>query len=83
MKREFTSDREGKLAKTIEQQTSKIPSDMYLWAAIGSMAVSAALELKGDHKRSMFIGQWAPSLLILGVYNKLVKQMGSDKFDES
>jgi hypothetical protein len=26
----------------------------------------------------MFVGQWAPTVLILGLYNKLVKQLGSD-----
>ena len=26
-----------------------------------------------------FGGQWAPTFLILGVYNKLVKQLGSDR----
>ena len=25
---------------------------------------------------SLFIGQWAPTLLLLGVYNKIVKVMG-------
>jgi hypothetical protein len=30
---------------------------------------------------SLFVGQWAPTLLILGVYNKLVKQLGSDSID--
>jgi hypothetical protein len=24
------------------------------------------------------VGQWAPTLLMLGLYNKLVKQLGSD-----
>ena len=29
----------------------------------------------------MFVGQWTPTLLILGLYNKLVKQHGSDFTD--
>ena len=28
---------------------------------------------------SLFIGQWAPTFLIFGLYNKLVKQLGSDR----
>ena len=28
--------------------------------------------------RVTFVGQWAPTFLILGLYNKLVKQLGSD-----
>src|SRR4051812_32787799 len=35
--------REGTVARTIEQQTAKIPSDVFLWAAIGSIGVSLAL----------------------------------------
>jgi hypothetical protein len=69
---------EGQVARTIEQQTAKLPSDLFLWAAVGSMAASAAFQLVGNRNTSVFIGQWAPTFLILGVYNKLVKQMGSD-----
>ena len=70
--------REGAVAKTIEQQTAKVPSDAFLWAAIGSMAVSASLHMMGNKDTSVFVGQWAPTFLILGLYNKLVKQLGSD-----
>jgi len=69
---------EGQVAGAIEEQTAKLPSDLFLWAAIGSMAASATFHLVGNRHTSVFIGQWAPTILILGVYNKLVKQMGSD-----
>lgn len=72
---------EGKVARTIEQQTAKLPSDTFLWAAGASMAVSAALQAMGNRQASVFVGQWAPTLLILGLYNKLVKQLGSDSLD--
>jgi len=35
----------------------------------------------GRKDASVFVGQWAPTLLILGLYNKLVKQLGSDFTD--
>ena len=69
---------EGQIAQTIEEQTAKLPSDTFLWAALGSMAVSAALQFAGNQKTSLFIGQWAPSFLLLGLYNKIVKVAGSD-----
>ena len=69
---------EGQVARTIEEQTARLPSDLFLWAAIGSMAASATLQLIGNRNTSVFVGQWAPTFLILGVYNKLVKQMGSN-----
>ena len=70
---------EGPVARTIEQQTAKIPSDAYLWAALGSMGVSLVLQISGKKEESLFVGQWAPSFLLLGVYNKLVKVAGSDR----
>lgn len=72
---------EGSVAKSIEQQTAKLPSDLFLWAAIGSIGVSATLHLIGNKNGSVFVGQWAPTFLILGLYNKLVKQLGSDPTD--
>jgi hypothetical protein len=74
---------EGRLAKTIEKQTSRLPSDTFLWAAVGSMGVSAALQIAGNKHASLFVGQWAPAFLLLGIYNKLVKQLGSDQFDRA
>jgi hypothetical protein len=70
--------KEGKVATAIEEQTAKIPSDVFLWAALGSMAVSLGLQLFGQKHRSLFIGQWAPSFLLLGIYNKIVKLEGHD-----
>jgi hypothetical protein len=69
---------EGQVARTIEQQTAKLPSDTFLWAAIASMVASASLHMMGNREHSVFVGQWAPTFLILGLYNKLVKQLGSD-----
>jgi hypothetical protein len=70
--------REGRVARAIEQQTARLPSDTFLWAAVGSMGLSLALELMGEEKKANFIGHWAPTLLIFGLYNKLVKLQGSD-----
>ncbi len=72
---------EGTVARTIEEQTAKLPSDTFLWAAGVSIAASATLQLMGNRQASVFVGQWAPTLLILGLYNKLVKQLGSDFTD--
>lgn len=71
-------EKEGPLARMIEQQTAKLPSDVFLWAACGSIVGSLVFQLLGDDKRATFVGQWAPTLLILGLYNKLVKLHGSD-----
>jgi hypothetical protein len=70
--------REGPVARTIEQQTAKVPSDTFLWAALGSIGASFIFMALGDEKKANFIGHWAPTLLILGLYNKMVKLHGSD-----
>ncbi len=73
--------REGFLAKAIEEQTAKLPSDTFLWLAFGSIAASLTLKMTGQDRNALFVGQWAPTFLLLGVYNKLVKQLGSDRFE--
>ncbi len=80
----FKADkREGKVAKAIEEQTSKLPSDVFLWVSIGVMATGLALQLAKKKHTSLFIGQWVAPLLLFGIYNKLVKQRGSDKMDKA
>ena len=69
---------EGPLARVIEEQTVKLPSDVFLWAAGGSIVASLALNAMGEEHKSLFVGQWAPTFLILGLYNKLVKLHGSE-----
>ena len=72
---------EGPVARSLEQQTAKLPSDLFLWAAVGSILISLLFKLINKHHDSTFIGQWAPTFLLLGIYNKLVKQHGSDRLD--
>ena len=69
---------EGRVARRIEEQTTRLPSDAFLWAAFGSMAGSLILQTMGKKEESNFVGQWAPTLLILGMYNKMVRLLGSD-----
>ena len=69
---------EGELTKMIEAQTAKIPSGTYLTLAVFAMAASAGLMLLGRRGVANFIGQWTPTILIMGLYNKVVKLEGSD-----
>ena len=69
---------EGPVARAIEQQTAKLPSDTFLWMAGASIAGSLTLKMLGKDHQALFVGQWAPTFLILGLYNKLVKVAGSD-----
>ena len=69
---------EGMVARAIEQQTAKLPSDTFLWLAGASMATSLTLKLMGKNHDALFVGQWAAPFLLLGIYNKIVKVAGSD-----
>jgi hypothetical protein len=82
--------REGPVARAIESRTSKIPSDVFLWAAGGAFAVSGAIQFLAARRLRRFgfrraplfvIGRrielLAPIFLMLGIYNKLVKVHGS------
>jgi hypothetical protein len=74
---------EGTVARTIEQQTAKLPSDLFLWAAGGSILTSLIFQASGRKDDALFVGQWAPTFLILGLYNKLVKVAGSERTQDN
>ncbi len=70
--------KEGPVAKTIESQTAKIPSDVFLWTSFACMGISLTLKLMKKNNTALFVGQWSTSFLLLGTYNKIVKTMGSE-----
>ena len=57
--------REGPVARAIEEQTAKLPSDLFLWAGLGSIGLALALEMAGKKEKANFVGHWAPTFLIL------------------
>lgn len=91
--------REGPVARAIEKQTSKLPSDLFLWAAGAALVGSMTFQVIGMTRKvnniggsffsgvraqpraplATFVGQWVPTLLLLGIYNKIVKVAGSDR----
>ncbi len=68
---------EGEIARVIEQQTAKLPSHWFLFAALGAMGLSLGLEASGRSRASRFVGMWPTTLLVAGMYNKLVKTLGT------
>jgi hypothetical protein len=58
---------EGPIARTLEEQTAKLPSDLFLWAAVGSIIAALVLKVIDKHHDSTFVGQWAPTFLLLGI----------------
>jgi hypothetical protein len=70
--------KEGAITEAIEHYTSMAPSGFYLSLAVSCMGLSALLHTMGRRHDALFIGQWVPSILIMGLYNKLVRTQGSD-----
>jgi hypothetical protein len=69
---------EDQFTALLEAQTSSLPTSLFLGAAIGSILTSLGLKIAGKQHEALFVGQWAAPFLLLGIYNKMVKQHGSD-----
>jgi hypothetical protein len=70
---EHKHEAEDALTSKIEDTTKEIPSGTFLAAGVAMMGVSALLALAGRKQAANFFGQWVPTILIMGLYNKLVK----------
>ncbi len=73
---------EDQTTTSVEELTKRIPSISFLGLAIGCMAVSAGLMLSGRKTWANFVGQWAPTILILGTYNKIAKTFSAPVDEE-
>jgi hypothetical protein len=73
---------EDQFTAMLESQTSSLPSSIFLGAAIASIVGSVSLHLSGKKHEALFVGQWVAPFLLLGIYNKLVKQHGSDAAEQ-
>jgi hypothetical protein len=69
---------EDQVTALVESYTSQWPSSFFLGAAGASILASLAFKTMGKNNEALFVGQWAAPFLLLGIYNKLVKQHGSD-----
>lgn len=75
----LSRDQESGLARPIEEFTARLPSDTFLWLATASICGSLALRVMGRRNDALFVGQWVPTFLLFGVYNKIVKVSGHDR----
>lgn len=76
---EIEEHSEGRVARAIETQTAKLPSDTFLWAALGAMGAAVFFTMTDRKHLGLLVGQWGPALLMFGLYDKLVKVAGSDR----
>jgi hypothetical protein len=69
---------EDQTTALMESYSAKLPTSFFLGAAGASIIGSLLLKANGKDHHALFIGQWAAPFLLLGIYNKMVKQHGSD-----
>ena len=64
-------DRARQLQNMPTQGIKLVPSDIFLWAAGGSVMLSLGLRLLGRRDDSLWVGEWAPTMVSLGVLARL------------
>ena len=69
---------EDEFTKSIEKSTASLPSSAFLGIALGAIGLSLVCQVTGKGKWGNFIAQWVPTWLIIGLYNKMVKQQGHE-----
>jgi hypothetical protein len=62
-------------AHTVRQNNQKL--------GCGAITASAILKIVGKDDWALFVGQWPAAFLLMGVYNKMVKQHGSDAYSQA
>lgn len=55
------------------ENIENLPSSVYYGGVLGSILLSVALYLSGRRHAGIFVGLWAPTILNLGLYNKLLR----------
>lgn len=53
--------------------TEKVPEEAWYWAAIGAIFLSLLFFIQGRRDWSLFVSQWSPTFLLLGLFHKLLK----------
>jgi hypothetical protein len=55
-----------------------VPTQVYLGAALGSIALSALLRLFGKKDAAVFVGQWPPTFILFALAYKVLRPGDED-----
>ena len=91
METQQTSPSRSESAQAIQEASRRLSSrveelspDVFLAGAAASIALSLFLRVIGKHHDAQFVGQWAPTLLLVGLYTRQGRHLvGSSKQFES
>lgn len=53
--------------------TDKVPEGIWYWASLVSIVASMVLFFAQKRQESLFVGQWAPTFLLFGLFHKILK----------
>lgn len=59
-----------------------VPTQAYLGAAVGSIALSALLRMFGKKDAAIFVGQWPPTFILFALAYKLLGPSNEDMAHE-
>jgi hypothetical protein len=60
-----------------------VPTQVYLGAALGSIALSALTRIAGYKDAAVFFGQWPPTFILMALAHKLLQPSEERGFDEA
>jgi hypothetical protein len=60
----------------------EVPTQTYLRAALVAVGLSALLRLFGKKDAAVFVGQWPPTLILLGLAYKLLRPSAEDAAED-
>ena len=52
----------------------KIPTQVYLGLALGSIIASAVFRIAGKKEAALFVGQWPPTFILFALAHKLLQR---------
>jgi hypothetical protein len=66
-------DQADEAQATFFRVTDSVPEEAWYWAALGSIGISAMLKAAGKDNWAIFVGQWPPTFLLFGLYNRVIR----------
>lgn len=69
---------EGQPTQGLAEFQERLPSPFYLYAAGASIVGSAVLFLRKNREAGIFVGLWAPTIINLALFYKLLRPSKTD-----